>query len=67
MIDDRIRPTLESGSAVGSKKPVCLVIDEIDGATGSGENVWLVNDYKRRILMLLLVINIYSQVNRNDS
>lgn len=39
VIDDRIRPTLESGSAVGSKKPVCLVIDEIDGATGSGENV----------------------------
>ncbi|KAL5490184.1 CTF18 [Sanghuangporus weigelae] len=38
VIDDRIRPTLESGSAVGSKKPVCLVIDEIDGATGAGEN-----------------------------
>ena len=39
VIDDRIRPTLESGSAIGSKKPVCLVIDEIDGATGVGENV----------------------------
>ncbi|EJD05706.1 P-loop containing nucleoside triphosphate hydrolase protein [Fomitiporia mediterranea MF3/22] len=38
VIDDRIRPTLESGSAVGSKRPVCVVIDEIDGATGSGEN-----------------------------
>ena len=39
VIDDRIRPTLESGSAIGSKNPVCLVIDEIDGATGVGENV----------------------------
>ncbi|OCB84144.1 P-loop containing nucleoside triphosphate hydrolase protein [Sanghuangporus baumii] len=38
VIDDRIRPTLESGSGVGSKKPVCLVLDEIDGATGAGEN-----------------------------
>ncbi|KAL1762152.1 P-loop containing nucleoside triphosphate hydrolase protein [Schizophyllum commune] len=34
-VEDRIRPALESGSAVGSKKPVLLVIDEIDGATGA--------------------------------
>ena len=39
VIDDRIRPALESGCAVGSTKPVLLVIDEIDGATGAGENV----------------------------
>ncbi len=39
VVDDRIRPALESGSAVGSSKPVLLVIDEIDGATGAGENV----------------------------
>lgn len=39
IVDDRIRPALESGSAVGSNKPVLLVIDEIDGATGAGENV----------------------------
>ncbi|KAJ7286133.1 P-loop containing nucleoside triphosphate hydrolase protein [Mycena rebaudengoi] len=38
VIDDRIRPALESGCAVGSSKPVLLVIDEIDGATGSGDN-----------------------------
>ncbi|KAI5124305.1 hypothetical protein M0805_008913 [Coniferiporia weirii] len=38
IIDDRIRPVLESGSAVGSKKPVCVIIDEIDGATGAGDN-----------------------------
>jgi chromosome transmission fidelity protein 18 len=38
-VDDRIRPALESGFAVGSAKPVLLVIDEIDGATGTGENV----------------------------
>ncbi|KAJ7074182.1 P-loop containing nucleoside triphosphate hydrolase protein [Mycena amicta] len=38
VVDDRIRPALESGRAVGSTKPVLLVIDEIDGATGSGDN-----------------------------
>ena len=36
VVDDRIRPTLEAGSTVGSTKPVLLIIDEIDGATGSG-------------------------------
>ena len=35
-IDDRVRPILESGSAVGSTKPILLIIDEIDGATGGG-------------------------------
>ncbi|KZT27298.1 P-loop containing nucleoside triphosphate hydrolase protein [Neolentinus lepideus HHB14362 ss-1] len=39
IVDDRIRPALETGSAVGSTKPVLVVIDEIDGATGAGENV----------------------------
>ena len=39
VVDDRIRPALESGFGVGSEKPVLLVIDEIDGATGTGENV----------------------------
>lgn len=39
IVDDRIRPALESGSAVGSSKPVLLIIDEIDGATGAGDNV----------------------------
>lgn len=39
IVDDRIRPALESGAAVGSTKPVLLIIDEIDGATGAGENV----------------------------
>ncbi|KAG6832058.1 hypothetical protein H0H92_005480 [Tricholoma furcatifolium] len=38
IIDDRIRPALESGAAVGSTKPVLLIIDEIDGATGAGDN-----------------------------
>ncbi|KAJ7221036.1 P-loop containing nucleoside triphosphate hydrolase protein [Mycena haematopus] len=38
VIDDRIRPALESGCAVGSTKPVLLIIDEIDGATGAGES-----------------------------
>ncbi|KAG2020154.1 CHTF18 protein [Coprinopsis cinerea AmutBmut pab1-1] len=38
VVDDRIRPTLEAGSTVGSTKPVLVVIDEIDGATGAGDN-----------------------------
>lgn len=38
VVDDRIRPTLESGSLVNSTKPVLVIIDEIDGATGAGEN-----------------------------
>jgi hypothetical protein len=42
VVDDRIRPALESGAAVGSSKPVLVIIDEIDGATGAGDNVRLV-------------------------
>ncbi|EIW60316.1 P-loop containing nucleoside triphosphate hydrolase protein [Trametes versicolor FP-101664 SS1] len=38
VVDLRIRPALESGSKVGSSKPVLVVIDEIDGATGGSEN-----------------------------
>ena len=38
-IEDRIRPALESGSKVGSKRPVLVVIDEIDGATGGNDHV----------------------------
>lgn len=44
VIDDRIRPALESGSAVGSVKPMLLIIDEIDGATGGGDNVCAASD-----------------------
>lgn len=39
VVDDRIRPALESGSAIGSSRPVLIVIDEIDGATSGGDNV----------------------------
>jgi len=39
VVDDRIRPALESGAAIGSSKPVLVIIDEIDGATGAGDNV----------------------------
>jgi len=41
VVDDRIRPTLESGAAIGSSKPVLVVVDEIDGATGAGDSVRL--------------------------
>lgn len=34
VVDERIRPAIETGYAVGSAKPVLIVIDEIDGATG---------------------------------
>ncbi|KAG8723760.1 hypothetical protein FRC09_001846 [Ceratobasidium sp. 395] len=34
IVDDKIRPVLESGTAMGTNKPVLMVIDEIDGATG---------------------------------
>lgn len=39
VVDDRIRPALESGAAIGSSKPVLVVVDEIDGATGAGDTV----------------------------
>lgn len=39
VVDDRIRPALESGAAIGSSKPVLVIIDEIDGATGAGDTV----------------------------
>ncbi|KAL4266142.1 AAA+ ATPase domain-containing protein [Pleurotus pulmonarius] len=38
VVDDRIKPTLEAGATIGSKKPVLLIIDEIDGATGAGDS-----------------------------
>lgn len=38
-IEDRIRPALEAGSAIGETRPVLVVIDEIDGATGGTDNV----------------------------
>ncbi|THH17123.1 hypothetical protein EW146_g3644 [Bondarzewia mesenterica] len=38
IVDDRIRPALESGFSIGSTRPNLVVIDEIDGATGAGDN-----------------------------
>ncbi|KAE9394078.1 P-loop containing nucleoside triphosphate hydrolase protein [Gymnopus androsaceus JB14] len=38
IVDDRIRPMLETGYTVKSSKPVLVIIDEIDGATGAGDN-----------------------------
>jgi len=49
VVNDRIRPTLESGSLVNSTKPVLVVIDEIDGATGAGENV---SNYHAKLITL---------------
>ncbi|KAI8982831.1 P-loop containing nucleoside triphosphate hydrolase protein [Trametes punicea] len=38
VVDQRIRPALESGAKIGSSKPNLVVIDEIDGATGGSDN-----------------------------
>ncbi|PPQ67464.1 hypothetical protein CVT24_011521 [Panaeolus cyanescens] len=51
VVDERIRPTLESGFAIGSTKPVLLVIDEIDGATGAGDSS---NTFIHKLLQLVL-------------
>lgn len=56
-VDTRIRPALESGSSVGGSKPVLLVIDEIDGATGGGDNV-----SSGLISVPLCSVNLLSQV-----
>ncbi|KIO32526.1 hypothetical protein M407DRAFT_213664 [Tulasnella calospora MUT 4182] len=34
IIDERIKPTLEAGQCLNKKKPVLIVVDEVDGATG---------------------------------
>ena len=39
IVDERIRPALESGATIGSSKPTLLVVDEIDGATGGSDSV----------------------------
>ncbi|KAF9564421.1 hypothetical protein CPC08DRAFT_660610 [Agrocybe pediades] len=52
IVDDRIKPALESGSAIGSTKPVLLVIDEIDGATGAGDNA---NTFIHKLVQLIQV------------
>lgn len=64
IVDDRIRPALDSGSAVGSTKPVLLIIDEIDGATGVGDNVRVLQSSSRSkifILTYFIVEQFYSQ------
>jgi chromosome transmission fidelity protein 18 len=38
-VTSRIQNALDSGSKFASKKPTLIVIDEIDGATGGGDQV----------------------------
>ncbi|KAL0946782.1 hypothetical protein HGRIS_012955 [Hohenbuehelia grisea] len=38
VVDDRIRPALEAGSTLLNSKPVLIIIDEIDGVSGSGDS-----------------------------
>ncbi|KAF5373912.1 hypothetical protein D9758_000776 [Tetrapyrgos nigripes] len=51
IIDDRIRPALESGYAVRGTKPLLAIIDEIDGATGAGDNS---NTFVHKLVQLTL-------------
>lgn len=39
VVDDVIRPALESGKNIKNNKPHLIVIDEIDGATGGSDTV----------------------------
>lgn len=39
-ISTRVKNAIEAGSGFGSKgRPTCVVLDEIDGATGGGDQV----------------------------
>lgn len=42
-VTDRIQNAIDAGSGLKSRgKPICVVIDEIDGAAGGGDTVrWL--------------------------
>lgn len=40
-VTNRIKNALDAGSALGSKKPTLVVIDEIDGATGGGDQSFI--------------------------
>lgn len=58
VVDERIRPALESGATVGSSKPTLVIIDEIDGATGgAAENVRVFS----------FVIHLYPNANQECS
>jgi hypothetical protein len=68
VVDERIRPALESGYAVGSSKPVLVVIDEIDGATG--DNVcpeFIIPDIVHGVISRLTdsLTNSYNSPTRN--
>ncbi len=63
IVDDRIRPALESGSAVGSSKPVLLIIDEIDGATGAGDNVSILLSLSRVLIYFSFLSPAASYIN----
>jgi chromosome transmission fidelity protein 18 len=40
-VSNRIKNALDAGSALGSTKPTLVVIDEIDGATGGGDQSFI--------------------------
>ncbi|TFK76193.1 P-loop containing nucleoside triphosphate hydrolase protein [Pluteus cervinus] len=49
VVDDRIRSALEAGSMLGGNKPTMLILDEVDGATGAGENA---NSFIAKLIQL---------------
>ncbi|TFL01376.1 hypothetical protein BDV98DRAFT_548919 [Pterulicium gracile] len=65
IIDDRIRPALEAGKAVkGSGRPVLVVIDEIDGATGAGDNT---GTFIHKLVQLITAKSVKSRKSSSSS
>ena len=67
VVDDRIRPALESGTAIGSSKPVLVIIDEIDGATGAGDSVRIFGCSDSTFLSVLMDIGSRQALSRDSS
>lgn len=40
-VTTRIQNALDAGAGITSDRPTCVIIDEIDGATGGGDHVSL--------------------------
>ena len=64
VIENRIRPALESGAKIGSSKPNLVVIDEIDGAIGGADSVRTLTVSPKRAIMTALAGFLHQQTYR---
>ena len=64
VIENRIRPALESGAKIGSSKPNLVVIDEIDGAIGGADSVRTLTVSPKRAIMTALTGFLHQQTYR---